>query len=295
MISTPAVGIALMLASSFLLTINDALTKILLGRLPAGQIVVTQALVVIVAVCVMAARTRGAHLAVHSRPRQLLRAAFNVCSLVTFVIGLMYLPLSIATVLSFANPLFVSILAPLLIGERLDAARLLAIVVGFIGVLVVLNPASGDMTLYVLLPLASAAFAALRDIVTRRLARTDASQATMLHSAVAAGLVGLVWSRGEFVAPTLDEGLLLAGMSMAYLGAFYCMIEALRFADAATVSPFKYASLLWAVGLDQLIWLRPPAFNVLVGAVIIIAAMVYIFRRESAAARAIARKRPTVD
>lgn len=286
MITRPAVGIALMLASSLLLTINDALTKLLLGRLPTGQIVLTQALITISAVLVISIRGRGTRLQVQSRSRQLLRALFNAGGLITFVIGLMYLPLSIAIVLSFANPLFVLLLAPVLIGEKLDGPRLLAVLIGFIGVLVVINPTSGTLSLYALLPLASAACAALRDIVTRRLAQTDATQATMLHSAAATAAVGLIWSKGEFVIPAVDDAVLLAAMSVAYLGALYCMIDALRFADASTVSPFKYTSLIWAVALDQMIWMRPPAFNVLIGAMIIVTAMIYIYRRERANARA---------
>lgn len=285
MITRPAVGIALMLASSLLLTINDALTKLLLGRLPTGQIVLTQALITLAAVLVISIRGRGAKLKVHSRPRQLLRAFFNVGSLITFVVGLMYLPLSIAIVLSFANPLFVLLLAPVIIGEKLDGPRLIAVLIGFIGVLVVINPTSGTLSLYALLPLASAACAALRDIVTRRLAQTDVTQATMLHSAAATAVVGLIWSKGEFVIPAVDDAVLLAAMSVAYLGALYCMIDALRFADASTVSPFKYTSLIWAVALDQLIWMRPPAFNVLVGAMIIVTAMIFIYRREHANVR----------
>ncbi|MBS7700513.1 MULTISPECIES: DMT family transporter [unclassified Chelatococcus] len=282
MITRPAVGITLMLASSLLLTINDALTKLLLGRLPTGQIVLTQALITISVVLAISIHGRGAKLEVQSRPRQLLRALFNVGSLLTFVTGLMYLPLSIAIALSFANPLFVLLLAPATIGEKLDGARLMAVVVGFVGVLVVINPASGTLSLYALLPLASAACAAFRDIVTRRIAQTDATQATMLYSAAATALVGLIWSGGEFVMPAVNDALLLAIMSAAYLGALYCMIDALRYAGASTVSPFKYTSLIWAVALDQLIWMRPPALNVLIGAMIIVMAMIFIYRRERA-------------
>ncbi|WP_181832661.1 DMT family transporter [Bosea caraganae] len=268
------------LVSSFLITINDALTKLLVAKLPAGQIVSIQAFAAIVVVLALAMRRGSPRLAVANRGRQLLRAGLNALSLITFVVGLMHLPLSIATTLSFANPLFVSVLAPVLLGERLDGFRMLAVVAGFAGVMLVLDPGSGGMTLYALLPLAAAAFSALRDILTRRLAQTDSSITTMLHSSVVTMIVGLVWSQGRFVMPTLQEAMLLAMMTAAHMTALYCMIEALRFADAATVSPFKYASLLWAIGLDLLIWLRPPEWNVMIGAAIIIAAMSYIYRRE---------------
>lgn len=285
MTTRPALGVLLTLISSFLITINDALTKLLMVRLPAGEIVSFQALAAIVVVLALSTGRDGWSLAVASRSRQLLRAALNALSLITFVAGLMYLPLSIATTLSFANPLFVSLLAPFLLGERLDGFRMLAVVAGFAGVMLVLDSGYAGMTPYALLPLAAAAFSALRDIVTRRLARTDSSGATMLHSSVVTMVVGLAWSQGRFVMPNLEEILLLMTMTAAHMIALYCMIEALRVADAATVSPFKYASLLWAIGLDRLIWTRPTEWNVLVGAAIIIAAMTYIYRRERRLAR----------
>jgi drug/metabolite transporter (DMT)-like permease len=244
MTKSPAIGVILTLVSSFLITINDASTKLLVARLPAGEIVCIQALVAVVVVLVLAARKGGPRLTVANRGRQFLRAGLNALSLITFVVGLMHLPLSIATTLSFANPLFVSVLAPILLGERLDGVRLLAVVAGFAGVLLVLNPSSDSMTLYALLPLAAAAFSALRDIVTRRLAQTDSSSTTMLHSSVVTMIVGLIWSQGHFVMPTFEEAMLLAAMTAAHMIALYCMIEALRFADAATVSPFKYASIM---------------------------------------------------
>jgi len=171
-------------------------------------------------------------------------------------------------------------LAPMMLGEYVGWRRWLAVSIGFAGMIVVPRPGGGSLQWVALLPLGAAACGAFRDIITRKINAVDTALGTLFVSTALVtfgGLLSLPWGWQPLdlrsAALFLCNGILLTG-------AHYLLIEALRYAEAAAVSPFKYVSLLWAVLLGYLIWGDVPTLATLLGAGMIVLAGLFIFHRE---------------
>lgn len=282
-IRAPAVGIALLFLSSFFILCSDAITKRLLGTLPASEIMMAESLIVIVVLSFVAFLPISRHrfsLKIVDPKGQTLRALWNFAAAIFFILGLPHLTLSVATTASFTSPLFVSGLAPFFLGERVAKTRLAAVAMGFIGILVIAKPDASSLSVYVLFPLACSFCTAMRDITTRRLAAVDRSEATMLSSAIIAVMGCLIWSHGNLVIPDPSDWLLLFAMSLVYLIGIYCTIEAMRYLEANVASSFRYSAILWAVLFDYFFWEVLPAANVLIGVVIVVLSIVFIYRQQ---------------
>ena len=173
---SPGRGIAFMLLGGALLTMNDAVLKWLTGDFPVGQIIFMRGLFVFLPVSLLVWRQGGlAVLRINSLRNQSLRAFFMVGSSFLFITGLGYLPLADAIAITFAGPLFITVLAPLLLGEHVGWRRWTAVLVGFLGVLVMIRP-SGDVIQWAgLFPLCASLMGALRDVTTRKLSTSETS------------------------------------------------------------------------------------------------------------------------
>ncbi len=272
-----------MLAGNFMVTASDAMNKLLLDRLSAAQIVLIEALFAVVALVAISPwlGPRRVFFAVNWK-WQLLRAVLTVASVYFFMMGLSGLPLSTVGVLSFANPLFITALAPWILGERRGMHHWAAVLVGFGGVVIVAQPSTSGFSYLVIYPLASALCGAVRDLVTRRMGTHDMSQSMMFYSMLGLIFASLIAVRGDAIAVPARDFLLITAASAAYLIGLYCVIEALRAAEVSTVAPFKYSNLVWVTAFDVILWGHVPGSNVFVGAGVIIAAMLYVYRRERA-------------
>lgn len=279
--SAPGRAIALMMGGSMLLTMNDAVMKWLTSGYPVGQLLFTRAMFsfVVIALCV---RFYGGlnSLRIHNPRLHVVRGFVVVCGTFCFVSGLQYLTLAEAISVVFAGPLFVTALAPLMIGEPVGWRRWAAVLVGFAGVLVMVRPGTEAMQLAALFPLASALFGAVRDLVTRGAMSTEHSNALLTTSTIAAGLGGLLtlpfgWSA---VTPG-DLGLMaLSGFLMA--GAYFLIIESFRYGEAGLVVPFKYFNMVFAVVFGFLLWGDLPDIWTWTGCGILVASGLYILHRE---------------
>lgn len=282
----PALGIAFMLAGSFMVTSSDAMNKLLTERLSPEKIILIEALVVAIALVVMSPWIGIRQIfRVNNWGWQLLRVALSVASVFLFMKGLKGLPLSTVGVLSFANPLFITAMAPALLGERKDFGHWAAVIAGFGGVVVVLQPSTSGFSYLAFYPLASALCGAVRDLATRRMAGGDTSQSMIFYSMLGLVIASMAAGRGDLSSIVVHDFPLIIGASAAYLVGIYCVIEAVRNAEASTVVPFKYSNLVWVTVFDVTLWGHVPTWNVFVGAAVIITAMLYVFWREHPASQ----------
>lgn len=279
--SAPGRAIVLMMAGSMLLTMNDAVMKWLTSGYPVGQLLFTRAMFsfVVIAFCV---RFYGGlnSLRIHNPRLHIVRGVVVVCGTFCFVSGLQYLTLPEAISVVFAGPLFVTALAPLMIGEPVGWRRWAAVLVGFAGVLVMVRPGTEAMQWAALFPLASALFGAVRDLVTRGAMSTEHSNALLTTSTIAAGLGGLCTLPFGWAAVTPgDLGLMaLSGFLMA--GAYFLIIESFRYGEAGLVVPFKYFNMVFAVAFGFLLWGDLPDIWTWSGCGILVASGLYILHRE---------------
>ena len=204
-----------------------------------------------------------------------------------FVTGLALLPLADATAISFAGPILTTAMAVPLLGETVGWRRGLAILVGFLGVLVMLQPTPEAFQLAALAPLGAAFFGGLRDIATRKLGGTgDGTLSILLVSTVMVTLLG--WGSaimGDW-APFDPSDLGFIVVSGLFVGLAQALtIEAFRWGEVGVVSPFKYTGLVWAVIIGFIFWGDWPTGLTWAGVGLVVASGVYIMRRETALAR----------
>ena len=281
LVSGRARGIVLMVAGSGLITLSDAFTKHLTAGYSIGEILFLRGGFMFLPILLLVRRAGGIRvLRVGSWWGQVVRAATVIGSSYFFVGGLRYLPLADTTALAFAGPLFVTALAPLMLGERVGWRDRAAVLVGFAGVVFMARPTGAGFNWAAALPLGAALCGAFRDVLTRRLSATETSLSILVVTSALVALSGLATLPLGWTVPTLRD-LALIGLTGILLGtAHYLMIEALRASEAAVVAPFKYSSLLWAILLGFLVWGQLPDGGMLAGAVLVVVSGLYILHRE---------------
>jgi drug/metabolite transporter (DMT)-like permease len=212
---------------------------------------------------------------------QIARSTLLLLSTIFNFIALQFLQLDEALAILFSTPFFVAVLSGPLLGEWVGWRRWIAIVVGFLGVLLVARPGAGGIHPAALLTLAGALCYAIYIIATRVLARSDSNETTLFYS----NLVGAVAMLPvlPFVWRTPDSVLLI--VLMVAIGGFgslghYLLIIAHRIAPAAVLAPFIYSQLVWTTILGYLIFADVPNRWTLAGASIVVASGLYLLYRE---------------
>ncbi|MCP5373141.1 MAG: DMT family transporter [Hyphomicrobiales bacterium] len=279
-------AVVLMLAGVALLSLNDALVKTLASRYPLGELMFVRGLFVAPWILLLARRHGGlAALRVRDLRGQALRGLTVIGASFLFVAGLRELPLADAVAVTFTGPLFITALAPVVLGERVGWRRWLAVLGGFAGVLVMVRPgnalAGGTVQWAVLLPLSAALCGAARDLITRRISRTESSVAVLFFTSTAVMLAGLCTAPLGWSALHAADLWVFAASGTLVAGAYYTQIEAYRLGEAVLVAPFKYTSMVWAVLFGYLIFGHLPDGWTLLGAGVVVMAGLYILHRET--------------
>ena len=210
-----------------------------------------------------------------------MRAILHVGGAALIVWALGNLPIATVTAIVFSSPIVVLIFSMHLLGERVSWFRWIAVLIGFAGVLAIIRPGGVDFRWVLLIPVAAAVVSGLRDVMTRRLSRTDTSisllfWASTLMVAVALFTIPLGW---RALTVTASAWLLVNGLLNA--GAHFLMIEALRLGDAGLVSPFRYTAILWATVAGVLVWQEVPGAMTIIGAALLVVSGILIIRRGS--------------
>jgi drug/metabolite transporter (DMT)-like permease len=280
--NSPGRGIAFLLLGTAILTMNDTILKWLTSGYPTGQLLFMRSVFVVLPITLLVWRMGGlAALRVNDLKAHALRGAFVVGSAFCFVTGLRYLPLADAIAITFAGPLFITALAAPVLKETVGWRRWTAVLVGFVGVLVMTRPAGGAIQLAALWPLAATFFGALRDLTTRHISTGESSISLLCTSTAALTVAGLATAPFGWqpIAPA-DLGLMAAG-GILVGSAHFLMIECFRLAEAGLLAPFKYSNMVWAILFGFIVWGEFPDAWTLTGAAFVVASGLYILRRES--------------
>lgn len=223
---------------------------------------------------VAALRTKrlGGHVA-----RALLMIAFLLC----FFFGLQLMPLADAYAITFAAPLFITALSVPLLGERVGGRRWAAVLVGFVGVLIVLRPGSDVLSSGGFVMLAGAALYSLAMIFVRQLSRTETQAAIVFYFTVTSiVLSGLALPFG-WTTPAPADWLPLVGIGLIGGTGQILITRALAMAPASVIGPFQYTQLIWGVLFGYIFFGDVPGGTVLLGGAVIAASGVYILHRET--------------
>ena len=275
-------GIGMMVMSTILFAVLWAFVKALSERYPVFEVTFFRNLFALVPVVGLVTRNGWRKtLRVSRLSGHVWRSVVGVGAMTLSFLSYHLLPLADAVAISFAIPLMVTALSVPILGERVGIYRWSAVIVGFGGVLVIVEPGSGVLTAGAMVAAAAACCGAFTTLTVRQLSRTDHSLTivflfTVFSSVITALPLPFIWQT-----PTLpDWGLLLAMGLVAGTGQVF-MTRALALAPAAVVSPFNYAGLIWATLLGWLVWGDVPSPHVFFGAVIVIASGLFILYRET--------------
>ena len=275
------------MAAVSIFSIVDATAKWLGQTYEPVQIVFFQALFGLIPIAVLVWRSGGLSSLRTRRPfAHALRGGLLFATVLSFFTALRGLPLAEAIAVTFTAPLFITALSIPLLGEAVGARRWAALVIGFVGALIMVRPGTEAFRPEALLVLASALMFALAMLLTRRLTRTETNVALVTYTTLITGLASLPLAVLAWQAPSTTNLGLFAVVGIGSASGNYLLVLAYRNAPAAVVAPFDYTKLIWASVFGWMLWRESPEPAVWIGAAIVAAAGVYITRREMALDRA---------
>lgn len=279
--SNPRLGILVMLAGILLFALNDVLGKWLVATYSVGQVLLVRSLAALLVLSPFVIRAGGLRAMISlDRPMvQILRVVVSSAEVYFFYFAVVYLPLADAMTYWLAAPIYVAALSPLVLGEQVGWRRWTAIFIGFCGVMIALQPSTATLTPAAIVSiLGSLAFAVM--LITSRLLRGTPDTALVFWQMVGAAILGLVTAPFTWVPVGATDMSLLALLGAVAMVAHVCVNRALKLGDAATVVPFQYTLLFWAIVFGWLVFGDVPKTHMLVGAVVIVGAGLFIFFRE---------------
>ena len=208
------------------------------------------------------------------------RAALNVVAMLCFFYALSITPVVLVLALAFTAPLFTAVLAVLLLGERIRARRLTAIVVGFAGTLLIIRPGLQPMELGPALVLVSAAVWGYVMILIKSLTRTDSAVTITAYMVLLMSPMTLVCALFVWTWPTGSELAVLAVIGVAGTIAQMCMTHSLRMAETMVVLPFDFTKLVWGALFAWILFGEVMDGWTLLGSLVIFAGGLYVAFRE---------------
>ena len=280
-VRSPQYGIFYMIFMSGCIISMDALAKTLSSEMPLLMVVWGRYLFNFIFIALLFFRGDPRGLVRTKRFKlQILRSFLGLSATFTFWGALVFLSLVDCVAIVFISPLLVTALSVLFLGEKVGVHRWGAVIMGFIGVMIIIRPGMGIVHWAVILPLITALFWANYQITTRILSRTDSALTTLFYTA-AGGLFFTtiaVWL--DWVTPTFKQWLIFACIGFLGTMGHYFLIKAFELAPASMLAPFNYTSILWSILLGYVIFGDLPDKWTIAGVVIIILSGLYIIQRE---------------
>ncbi len=279
----PGLGIALRIAAMACVASLYATVKWAGARgIPVFEIVLFRSVFAFVPLGVHIWLTTGPEVLRTKQPlAHLRRAGSGLLGMVCSFAALQHLPLTEATAIQFAAPLFMVAMSALLLGEAVGKHRWGAVLVGFVGVLIMVRPQPGHMNLLGAgLALASALGSAGAMVAIRQMSAVERGPTIVFYFTLAGVALGLAGSLFHWVTPdpltlaVLIGGGLIGGVAQLFL------TEAVRQAPIGVVAPFDYTQLIWATIIGLMVWGELPRSTTLVGAAVVTASGLYILHRE---------------
>ncbi|MFN4310522.1 MAG: DMT family transporter [Ferrovibrio sp.] len=287
-------GVASMILGMAAFIINDTLIKLASASVPTGQLITMRNIMAATLIVMLVVMTgQAAHLRRAADRVVVARSLIDVIATLCYLLALFHMPIGNVTAINMATPLAMTAAAAVFMGVPVGWRRWSAIVAGFLGVLLIVQPEAEGFNAYSLLAIAAVVFIVARDLTTRRIDTGIPSLVITLTNAVFVLLGALALSAWEgWVAVNLVQVLLLAGAGLFLIGGYLLIVDAFRHGDLATVGPFRYTGLIWALLSGFLVWGDIPNLLAFAGIVIVVASGLYVLHRERVKAREEAAANP---
>ncbi len=280
-------GSMFMLLAMASFAIGDTIMKTVSDTLPLSQILVIRGCFAIVCFFLIA-KYMGAlrHPKVIAKPAFLLRLLGEVIASLFFLTALFNMPIANASAIMQALPLTVSLGAAYFFGEAIGWRRVLAISVGFFGVLMIVQPGYEGFTIYSIYCLIAVFGTTLRDLATRKVDKNIPSVFVSFVTVIVIVGMGLVMALFQTWSPvTSREVLTLGAASIFLMTGFIGIVSAMRVGEVGVVTPFRYTVLIFAVILGYMVFDEIPDTFTVIGSCIVVASGLYTLYRENSVAR----------
>jgi len=210
----------------------------------------------------------------------LFRCLMGLMALIAIVIALRELPLAVVVSLSYAAPLFITVLSIFLLSEKVGVFRWLAVLIGFIGVIIIAEPGFKSMNYLYFLPLIFCIGMALVTITIRKLSTTEPIWLISIFFTITISIAGLATIPMGWIMPNFQDFILLVLIGVTGGSANLFLTQSYKLSEVSLVAPLKYLALVFAIIFGYLIWNEIPTVKTLIGASLVVLASLIIFRRE---------------
>jgi drug/metabolite transporter (DMT)-like permease len=279
-------GIFYMIASVAVFSVINAVVKWEAARYPLNEVVFFRCLFSLVPCLALLAATGGfRRLRTQRLKEHIGRGAMQFISMMCIFAAFGLMPLADAVSISFSSPLFLTLLSIPLLGERVGRHRWAAVLVGFLGVLVMIRAGGGFgggiASTGALLALLSALIGASVTIAVRRMTLTEATATLVTYQALVTTVLSAVLLPFAWTTPDWQDVLAMAAIGLCSAVGQYWWTQAFRFAPAAVAAPFSYLAMIWALLLGYFVWGDVPTPLLLTGAMVVAVSGLYILYRET--------------
>jgi drug/metabolite transporter (DMT)-like permease len=275
-------GILYMVGATLVFSASSACSKWLVATYPVGEVLFTRSLVSLITCALFILPSTGIAVFRTGRLRHhVLRSFSQFVSQSCLIIAFSLMPLAGAVAINFSAPLFATLISIVLLKEKVGLARWTALLVGFVGVLIVANPGAGALQVGALFALANAVLYGSVTAAVRGMTATEsAATLTLYQLLLITGFFALVAPFG-FIMPTWNHWGLIVFNGVANAVGQYWWTKSLHLGPASAIAPFFYLSLVWAAVVGYLVWGDVPTIGLLIGSAIVVASGLFLLWREA--------------
>lgn len=274
-------GALILMLAAFGFSLMVALIKLVGERLPVTQILFVRQLGMTIMLAPVLFKTFPESLKTTQLPLQMARVFLALMAMLFGFTAVVNMPLADATAIAFAKSFFVTIFAVLILKETVGLYRWSAVVVGFLGVLVMLRPGGAGFSSYGLMAVGAAGCAGMVMVIIRLLSRTDSASTILAFQAIGVGLIMAIPAFMQWVTPSLTEWGLLAAIAFVSYFAQKANIYAFSYGEASMLASLDYVRLIYATVIGWFLFAELPSVSTWIGAAIIVMASIFTVHRES--------------
>ena len=262
--------------------------KLLADRVPLFEVVFFRNFFALFPVIFMLWKNNLKIADINQYPLHLMRAVFGICAMTLFFLSLRHVNLVEMQTISFSSVFFISILSVFFLREVIGMRRIIAIMFGFIGVVIILNPSVSVFSNYSLLPLIASLLLSFAVIFLKKILITNNNFLSIFIFTLFCSIISLAFMNSTWIIPETKDIILLILTGVLGFIAQVFLTKSYQLADASLLAPFEFSSLLWSYFIGYFLFHELISLRVYLGGLIVVLSVAYIFYRESTLKKRIA-------
>ncbi len=275
-------AILYMVAAGAIFSFSSAASKWLVETYPVGEVLFSRVFVSLILFSAFALPTAGLAVLRTNRPTaHVLRSVSQFTSQTLLLIAFSMMPLASATAINFSAPLFAALASLVFLKEPIGGARWVALVIGFLGVVIVTSPGSETFQIGALFALGNALLFGTVTAGVRGMTTTESAETLTMYQLILLSIFYGLTLPFSFVMPTWSDAPLIVANATTNVIGQYWWTRAIHLAPTSAVVPFQYLSLIWAMGFGFALWGDVPTIGLIIGSVIVVGSGLFLLWHES--------------